>query len=92
MTSFAGGRILELLCGLGVLTGVRFWGGSGEASIGQKKRWYFRPLGYYEPWSLSWDGPPIAELSPGLRSFGGLLSRPLSSFASGGGILSFCAF
>ena len=28
----------------------------------------------------------------GLRSFGGLLSRPLPSSASGGGILSFCAF
>ena len=65
-------RILECLCRLGVLTGVRFWGASGEANRGQKKRWDFCPLGYYETWLLSWDGPPIAELSPGAA----LLRRP----------------
>ena len=38
----------------------------------RKKRWDVCPLGYYETWLLSWDGPPIVKLSPEAA----LLRRP----------------
>ena len=82
VTSFAGGRDPRVAVWAGSPHWGPLWGGEHrpEKKMVLPSAWLLRTVA------------AVVGCRLGLRSFGGLLSRPLPSSASGGGILSFCAF